>query len=88
MAVALKGIGDEGKRHGEHGSPSATYEQEGKHEQILVADERHKSEAYATDYKANGKAIFSFLNFGRAIAHSTEPMACQKNSTPTQLPAS
>ena len=54
MAVALKGVGDKGKRHGEHGCPSTAYEQEGQYEHVLVADKRHKGKAYSADNQAQG----------------------------------
>ena len=48
VTITLQGIGDKGERHGEHGSPGASDEQEGDELHLLVVEEGHHGKAYGT----------------------------------------
>ena len=48
VTIALQGIGNEGERHSQHGSPSTADEQEGHELQILVVQERHHGKAHGS----------------------------------------
>ena len=54
MAVALQRVGDKRERHGKHGSPGTTDEQEGHDLTILVGHEGNEREANATQHEAHG----------------------------------
>ena len=51
VTVTLQSIGDKGERHGQHGSPGTANEHERQEEHILVGNERHHSEADASQHK-------------------------------------
>ena len=83
MAVALKSVGDKGKRHGKHGCPSATYEPEWKYEQISVAYKRHDGETYAANDKTQGVCQLLVLNLGSTIArHRTDGLPEEQYAHP------
>lgn len=84
VAVTLKSIGDKSKRHGKHSSPSATYKQEGKHKQILIADERHKNETYATDNKTYGVCHLLVLELRQRHSpkHRTDGLPEEQHTNP------
>ena len=54
MSVTLKRVGNEGERHGEHGSPAAADEQEWDELHILVLEQRNKGEADAAEDETHG----------------------------------
>ena len=76
VTITLKSVGNEGKRHGEHGSPSATDEEEGQHKQILVGNERNHGEADGTDDEAQSvsKLLVADLRQNHCPYHATDSL--------------
>ena len=84
VTIALKGIGDKGKRHSKHGSPGTADEQERNELQILVVEERHHGKAYGTDNQANGISHLGILELGQQGCpyHRTDGLNGKEHSHP------
>ena len=64
--VAVERIGNNGKRHGKHSCPGATYEQIGHKEHILVVNIRYRQETDAAQQQAQR---IGYLMVGEARQH-------------------
>ena len=54
VTIAFQRVGDEGKRHGQHGSPTTTDEKEGQDLSVLARHEWYQGKSDATKYQTDG----------------------------------
>ena len=71
MTITLKGVRHKGERHGQHGSPSAAYHQEGHKLQILIVDIGYEHEADGTDDYAQMREVIS-RRYTRLLTEGSE----------------
>ena len=61
VTIALQGIGDKGKGHGQHGRPSTANKQERNELQILIMDEGYQQETDGSEDKTQRISQFCIL---------------------------